>query len=71
MREEQDSKIVRQTHYQDWHRVERARSVFVIKAITLREEGWQEISPGQRPGPWRSTRDHSQLDRSLIRRPKS
>jgi hypothetical protein len=42
VREEQDSKVVRQAHYQDWHRVERARLVFVIKFDCLRAEGWQE-----------------------------
>ena len=43
VREELDSKTVRQTHHTDWHRVELARKVFAIKAITLTEEGWQEI----------------------------
>ena len=43
VREERDSKVVRQTHYQDWHRVERARSVFAFKFDTLRAQGWQEV----------------------------
>jgi type III secretory pathway component EscV len=42
VREEKDSKVIRQTHYQDWHRVERARRVFFIKYDSLRAEGWQE-----------------------------
>ena len=43
VREEQDSKVVRQVHYQDWHRVERARRVFAIKSDNLCAEGWREI----------------------------
>jgi hypothetical protein len=42
VREEQDSKVVRQIHYHDWHRVERARRAFSIKLDSLRAEGWQE-----------------------------
>ena len=30
VREERDSEVVRQAHYQDWHRVERARRSFAI-----------------------------------------
>lgn len=41
--EEQDSRVVRQAHYQDWHRVERARRVFVIKLASLQKDGWREI----------------------------
>jgi hypothetical protein len=43
VREEQDSQVVRQSCYQDWHRVERARRAFVLKLSELREEGWQEV----------------------------
>ena len=43
VREEQDSKVVRRTHYQDWHRVERARTVFVMKFASLQAQGWQEV----------------------------
>jgi hypothetical protein len=42
VREELDSKVVRQTQYQDWHRVERARQVFALKFEGLRSQGWQE-----------------------------
>jgi hypothetical protein len=49
VREEQDNKIVRRTHYQDWHRVERARRIFVIKFDGLCAEGWQETSEGRAP----------------------
>jgi hypothetical protein len=43
LREEQDSKVVRQKQYYDWHRVERARRVFAIKLDSLRKEGWQDV----------------------------
>ncbi|HXF47659.1 MAG TPA: hypothetical protein VNK91_16225 [Burkholderiaceae bacterium] len=43
VQEEEDSRVVRSAQYQDWHRVERARQVFVIKSIALRSEGWQEV----------------------------
>lgn len=43
VREEQDSEIVRRTHYQDWHRVERARLSIGLKVDLLREQGWSEL----------------------------
>jgi hypothetical protein len=43
VRQEQDSKIVRQACYHDWHRVERAREAFSLKAMSLREAGWVEV----------------------------
>ena len=43
VRAEQDSQVVRQARYQDWHRVEHARRAFVIELSNLREEGWQEV----------------------------
>ena len=43
VREEQDSQVVRQVCYQDWHRVEHARRAFVMELSNLREEGWQEV----------------------------
>ena len=42
VRQEQDSQVVRQASYQDWHRVERARRAFVIEMTYLQENGWQE-----------------------------
>ncbi len=51
VKQEQDSQVVRQTCYQDWHRVERARRAFVIEMINLRQEGWQDVQePGRRAG---------------------
>jgi hypothetical protein len=35
-----DSAVVRETHYTDWHRVERARRAISIEMSTLRREGW-------------------------------
>lgn len=43
VRQVQDSRVVKQTQYDDWHRVERARRAFVIEMSSLREEGWQEM----------------------------
>jgi len=42
VREEQDSHVVRETRYQDWHRVEQARRAFVIEMEHLQENGWEE-----------------------------
>lgn len=39
-REEQDSAVVRAKVYDDWHRVERARSVFQEEILNLTEQGW-------------------------------
>lgn len=40
VREEQDSAVVRTKIYDDWHRVERARSVFQVEIVFLTEQGW-------------------------------
>ncbi|MGH9201393.1 MAG: hypothetical protein ACRD2A_09165 [Vicinamibacterales bacterium] len=45
VREERGTEIVRQSCYQDWHRVERARRAFAIKLSELRENGWQDVDP--------------------------
>lgn len=42
--EEQDSRIVRQSCYTDWHRVERARRVFALEVSNLRDQGWETIA---------------------------
>lgn len=42
VREEEDSRVVRQTHYSDWHRVERARMNFAREALALRNGGWED-----------------------------
>lgn len=42
VREEEDSRVVRQIRYTDWHRVERARRAFTLEMRHLREQGWAE-----------------------------
>ena len=48
VREEQDSRVVRQICYTDWHRVERAHRTFAIEVSNLREKGWalESAEPG-------------------------
>ena len=43
VREERDSKVVRQVQYQDWHRVERARRSFTITLRELKDRGWEVL----------------------------
>ena len=45
VREEADRHIVRQVHYSDWHRVERARSLFAMRILSLEEAGWVDVAP--------------------------
>ena len=40
--EHEDSRVVRDTLYDDWHRVERARRAFVVEMNSLRSEGWTD-----------------------------
>jgi hypothetical protein len=42
LREEQDSELVRQIQYRDWHRVERARMRIDAEVCDLRDRGWTE-----------------------------
>jgi hypothetical protein len=35
-----DATVLREAHYSDWHRVERARRVFAIECSALEAEGW-------------------------------
>ena len=42
VREERDSAVLRLAHYDDWHRVERARRVFALEAFSLCRDGWTE-----------------------------
>ena len=44
VREEADRAVVKHVHYDDWHRVERARSAFSQRVLTLVEEGWTETA---------------------------
>lgn len=40
VREEQDDRVLKQIHYTDWHRVERALSVFALQIDELEGLGW-------------------------------
>jgi len=49
VRIEQDSRIVRQTRYADWHRVERALLLIEQEVSELEDLGWQsELVTGNR-----------------------
>lgn len=43
-REEEDSRLVRHTRYQDWHRVERAISAMLQQVSELESRGWQSLA---------------------------
>jgi hypothetical protein len=38
--EEQDRRVVREVHYDDWHRVERQLNVFALRVELLKNAGW-------------------------------
>ena len=40
--EREDSRVIRDAVYSDWHRVERARRAFVIEMMSLKNEGWTD-----------------------------
>jgi hypothetical protein len=40
VREEQDSRTVSARVYDDWHRVERARSAFQVAVVLLERDSW-------------------------------
>ena len=42
VREEEDSTVLRRTHREDWHRVERDVMLFQIRATSLKGQGWSE-----------------------------
>jgi len=41
VREEQDDRVLRETCYTDWHRVERALSAFRQEIGQLEDRGWR------------------------------
>ena len=43
--EEMDRRVVREVHYDDWHRVERTLNVFTMRVETLKNEGWVPVPP--------------------------
>lgn len=42
VRDEQDSQVILNVRYTDWHRVERARMAFANQALNLQLSGWRE-----------------------------
>ena len=44
VREEENSHVIRQVQYNDWHRVERAMMAFALEALTLQDAGWTEAT---------------------------
>ena len=47
VREEEDATVIRRTHHEDWHRVERAVKLFeqAQPVASLEKEGWVEGRP--------------------------
>jgi len=42
VREEEDASVIRHTHRDDWHRVERDIRLFDLTALALKRQGWTE-----------------------------
>ena len=42
VKEEENSRVIRQVLYNDWHRVERAMMAFALQAMSLQDAGWTE-----------------------------
>ena len=40
--EEEDATVIRHTHRDDWHRVERDIRLFDVRAQALKRDGWTE-----------------------------
>lgn len=47
--EEMDRRVVREVHYDDWHRVERTLNVFTLRVEMLKSEGWVALSSDAPP----------------------
>ena len=41
--EEADRRVVREVHYDDWHRVERQLQAFAARVEMLKNEGWVPV----------------------------
>jgi hypothetical protein len=41
VREEQDNQVLKHVRYTDWHRVERALTVFTLEIGQLEDRGWR------------------------------
>jgi hypothetical protein len=49
IRDEQDDRVLKQVHYTDWHRVERALSMFNLQIDELEDAGWiPPVTPATR-----------------------
>ena len=48
VRIEQDSQVIRQRRYTDWHRVERALSAIQREVESLQMQGWQALGGDHR-----------------------
>jgi len=46
VREREDSRVIREAVYSDWHRVERAISAIEREVSTLEAQGWQPVRTG-------------------------
>ena len=62
--EEQDRRVVREVHYDDWHRVERQLNVFAMRVEILKNEG---LGAGRR----RLRRHHGAARAARRQRPAS
>jgi hypothetical protein len=49
VREAADRHVVRLVRLSDWHRVERARTAFALRVLSLQREGWVDAGPGEAP----------------------
>ena len=43
VRDEMDTKVLKSACYRDWHRVERAKAIFALEAMELKDRGWTEL----------------------------
>lgn len=43
VRDEFDADVLKVIHYEDWHRVERAKALFAREADQLKHRGWTEL----------------------------
>jgi hypothetical protein len=46
VRQEEDDRVIRESRYDDWHRVEQLRRTFSEEFSALRARGWREL-PGE------------------------
>ena len=47
VKELEDSQVLSQVHYDDWHRVERDTWLFDLRAIDMKDAGWAEPGNSQ------------------------